>query len=79
MKRLAAMKQNPKGDWTIADVEALCRSFGIECRAPSNGSHYVISHPVDSGMLTVPARRPIKAIYIMLVVELVECVIEKQR
>jgi len=31
-RRLDRMRANPRGDWTIADVEAVCREYGIECR-----------------------------------------------
>ncbi|PIB90833.1 hypothetical protein [Caulobacter sp. FWC2] len=63
-KLLAAMAANPKGDWRIGDVEAVCRHFGVTCRAPSGGSHYTLSHPSSVGILTIPARRPIKPVYI---------------
>lgn len=76
MSRLAEMKRNPRDNWTIQDVVLLCHSFGINCKDPSNGSHYVVSHPDVEGLLTVPVRRPIKAIYIMLLVQLVEYVLE---
>jgi hypothetical protein len=33
-KRLEQMRANPRADWTIADVEALCRELELEC-APS--------------------------------------------
>jgi hypothetical protein len=75
-KRLAAMKRNPRDDWTIEDVVALCRGFGLSCKPPASGSHYTVSHPDVPGILTVPARRPIKPVYIILLVELVECVLE---
>ncbi|OYW29444.1 MAG: hypothetical protein B7Z44_04730 [Caulobacter sp. 12-67-6] len=59
------MSRNPVGDWRIADVEVVCRYFGLTCEPPSGGgSHYTISHPLVVGILTVPARRPIKPVYI---------------
>jgi len=36
-KRLAGMRANPAGDWTIADIAALCREFGLRCDAPKSG------------------------------------------
>jgi len=71
-KLLAAMKANPHGDWTIGDVETVCRASGIACKAPTRGSHYVLSHPDVPGRLTVPARRPIKAIYIRLLIDMID-------
>ena len=75
-KRLAAMRRNPRDDWTIDDVVSLCGNFGLDCQPPSHGSHYVVSHPRIDGLLTVPARKPIKPIYIMLLVDMVDSVLE---
>lgn len=76
-KRLAEMKRNPRNGWTIHDVVSLCRAFCLICRPPpSNGSHYVVGRPTIKGLLTIPACRPIKPIYIMLLVQLVERALE---
>jgi hypothetical protein len=71
-KLLAAMRANPRGDWTIGDVESLARAFGITCKPPRRGSHYTLSHERVRGHLTVPAHRPIKAIYIMLLIDMID-------
>lgn len=64
-KRLEAMRRNPRGDWTISDVEALCREFGIHCESVrGGGSHFKIAHPRLAAKLTVPFKRPIKPVYI---------------
>lgn len=64
-KRLDAMRRNPRGDWTIADVAALCRELDIICEpARGGGSHYKIAHPRLAAKLTVPFKRPIKPVYI---------------
>ncbi len=74
-KRLEGMKNNPLDDWRIGDVEALCREFGIRCTAPSGGGgHYKVSHDSHREILTIPARRPIKPVYIKKLVRLVEAV-----
>jgi hypothetical protein len=62
--RLSQMRLNPTGDWTIADVEAVCRQHGASCTPPTGGSHYKISHPSRLEKLTVPYRKPIKPVYI---------------
>lgn len=72
VKLFAAMKANPRGDWSISDVQSVCAIYGISCKAPSRGSHFTLSHPKIRGHLTVPARRPIKGIYIRLLIEMVE-------
>jgi hypothetical protein len=73
-ERLAALKRNSRNARTISDVEAVCRSFGLSCDPPAEGSHYVVSHPQIEGMLTVPARRPIKPLYFRLLVEMIASV-----
>jgi hypothetical protein len=67
------MKASPAGDWSINDVAALCREHGIECMPPSGGgSHWKVSHPSQRDILTVPNRRPVKAVYIRKLVRFVE-------
>jgi hypothetical protein len=62
-KRLEAMRANPRGDWMIADVIALCAEFGVFCEAPrGGGSHYKIGHPKLAQKLTIPSKRPIKPV-----------------
>lgn len=63
-KLAQAMRSNPRGDWSISDVKRLCAIYGIVVRSPGGGSHYVLSHPGQRHLLTVPARRPIKPVYI---------------
>jgi hypothetical protein len=72
-KRLEAMRRNPQSDWKIADVEALCKEFAISC-APHRGgsSHYKISHPLIPEILTIPFKRPIKAVYIRSLVKFID-------
>lgn len=63
VKTLTAMRRNPVGDWQMSDLLSLARRFGLEVRS-TGGSHHVFSHARTDMTLTVPARRPIKAIYI---------------
>ena len=64
-KRLDAMRANPRNNWQIADIAALCREFGISCEPPrGGGSHNKVTHPLISRILTVPSKRPIKPIYV---------------
>lgn len=81
-KRLAEMRRNPGGDWTIEDVMVVCRDHGILCEAPRRGSHFTLtlSGPAakrigSAGRLTIPARRPIKPVYIREVVKLIDAVL----
>lgn len=70
---LEAMRANPSADWRIAEVETLCRQYGLRCSPPTGGgSHHKVSHPLSRDILTIPSRRPIKPIYIRKLVRLVE-------
>ncbi len=70
---LARVRSNPQGDWTVADVEAVCRQAGLRCSPPTGGgSHWKVSHPAVRDIPTIPARRPIKPFYIRRLVRMVE-------
>lgn len=72
IKRLAAMSRNPVGDWDIHDVMLACQAAGAQCNAPKRGSHYTVSHPQRADILTIPQKRPIKPVYIRLLVTYLE-------
>ena len=71
-KTLDAMRANPR-DWRIGELEAVASAFGLRCRKPG-GSHVVFEHPAAIEALSVPARRPIKPIYVQRFVRLVDAV-----
>lgn len=71
---LAAMKRSPRDGWNLEQLKLVCRGAGIHAFVPPRGRHVVFSHPWVEGLLTVPADRRIKPIYVQLVVELVEAV-----
>lgn len=73
-KRLEQMRRNPQGDWRIEDVEMVCAAFGVTCIAPKRGSHHTISHSTQADILTIPSRRPIKPVYIKLLVTYIDAV-----
>ena len=74
-KRLKKMQANPK-DWRIEDLQAIADSLGIEYR--STGGSHVVFRCVQYCYVTVPAKRPIKPVYIKQFIELVERVKERQ-
>lgn len=78
VRQLAAMKYNPGQGWSIEQVEELCRGFSVHPYVPPGGRHCVLSHPSIEGLLTVPADRPIKPLYVQLVVDMVESLTETQ-
>lgn len=69
---IAAMRRNPNADWSIADVQKACAQGGCECFAPTRGSHWKVVAPGRPEILTIPAKRPIKAIYIRKLVAMLE-------
>lgn len=71
-KTLADMRANPR-DWRITSLEAVAAAFGVNIRKPG-GSHVVFEHPAVAEALSVPARRPIKPIYVRRFVRLIETV-----
>ena len=74
-KLLAKMRNNPR-DWNLENVKTVCSHYGLEAR-PGKGSHYVISHTDLPTMVTLPAHRPIKPIYIKMLIELIDQVRSK--
>jgi hypothetical protein len=68
-KLLKAMQTNPL-DWQLAQLQTVARQHGIDWRH-ERSSHCVFIRR-DGRTLPVPARRPIKPIYIKKFLELVE-------
>jgi len=66
------MRSNPAANWRIEHVEKLCRQVGLTCSPPSGGSHYKVSSHLLATILTIPARKPIKMVYIKLLVVFVD-------
>jgi predicted RNA binding protein YcfA (HicA-like mRNA interferase family) len=69
---LERMKRNPAGDWSIRDVEAICHESGLLFRPGKGTSHCHLKHPSAREILTIPARRPIKPVYIRKLVRYIE-------
>jgi len=69
---LERMRANPQANWTITDVERLCRACGLTITPPRRGSHYKVRDPRGGATLTIPARRPIKPVYIRALVALAD-------
>lgn len=67
-KILSKMKNNPR-DWRIEQVKTVARKYDIEWR--QRGTSHLIFVRLDGKTLPVPARRPIKPIYIKKFVEFV--------
>lgn len=68
---LERMRANPR-DWKIEDVIRACDVAGVACTAPRGGSHYKVKHPAVTEILTIPAHRPIKPVYIRALVRFID-------
>ncbi len=55
----------------MAKLLTVARQYDIEVRS-SGGSHHIFSHPSVKDTLSVPAHRPIKAIYIKRFLALID-------
>jgi hypothetical protein len=54
-KLIERMRGNPAADWSMADVEAVCRHAGLTITPPrGGGSHYKIRRAGDHDILTIP-------------------------
>jgi len=73
-KLLDAMRNNPR-DWRMEQLLTIARQFDVEVRN-DGGSHHVFSHPAATGIVTVPARRPIKPVYVRQIVALIDTIKE---
>jgi hypothetical protein len=72
-KRLQKMRQNPR-DWLIEDIQCVADNLGIHW-LHEGGSHVIFRSPYGEH-LSIPARRPIKPIYIIKFLALAESMIE---
>ena len=63
-KKLDRIREKPKAGWTISDIQTACDQVGISCSPPTRGDHYKVSSPHMAAIVTIPAKRPIKTVYI---------------
>lgn len=68
-KLLQRMRNNPR-DWRIQDIQSLADSLGIDW-LHNGGSHVVFRSP-SGDHLTIPSHRPIKPIYIVKFLALID-------
>jgi len=72
-KIVARMCTNPP-DWQISDLRRIAERVGIDYRQPGT-SHVTFSYP---GLipLTVPAHKPVKPVYVIKFLKLLDQIIE---
>lgn len=68
-KLLANIKNNPK-NIDFADIKKLLEDAGYTCS--NNGSSHYVFRKIGSQHITIPFAKPIKAIYIKQVLEILE-------
>jgi hypothetical protein len=68
-KLIAKMRRNPR-DWRIEDLKVVAERLGID--HDQHGTSHVVFRHGKAGRLSVPARRPIKPVYVRLFVEFVD-------
>jgi predicted RNA binding protein YcfA (HicA-like mRNA interferase family) len=69
-KLLARMRANPR-DWRIEDLESVAKRHGVQVRK-TGGSHFVFLHPDADLAVTVPFKRPIKPVYVIQLLSLLD-------
>ena len=71
-KSLRKMRENPSG-WRIEELLTVAEANRLDSRRPgSGGSHVLFSASGVREIVTVPAKRPIKPIYIKHFVALID-------
>ena len=73
---LRKMRGNQAG-WRIEDLQAIADGNGVEWRRPGRGgSHVIFSAPRVREIVSVPAKRPIKPVYIRQFLALIDSAAE---
>ena len=72
------MRKNPRG-WRIEQLQSVATEHGVDWRRPgSGGSHVIFTVGGVREIVSVPAKRPIKPVYIKQFLALVDAVGGKQ-
>ena len=71
-KALQKMRKNRVG-WRIEELQAVAEENFVDWRRPGRGgSHVIFSAPGVREIVSVPAKRPIKPVYIKQLVALID-------
>jgi hypothetical protein len=72
VKTLEKMRKNQSG-WRIEELQSVADASRVEWRRPGRGgSHVVFSAPGVREIVSVPAKRPIKPVYVRKLLALIE-------
>jgi len=69
---LARMRRNPRGAWRIEQLKTIADHHGIPHRQP--GTSHVIFAPPGRNVLSVPAHRPIKPVYVRHFIAMIDAI-----
>lgn len=67
---LERMRANPVG-WRMETLEAIADRCGIQVRK-TGGSHFYFLHPDSAIAVSIPFKRPIKPVYILQFLALID-------
>lgn len=68
-KLIQAMTNNPR-DWLIDQVHTVAKASGLTVHCPG-GSHNIVRN-ASGAKISIPAHRPIKAVYIKKLIRLIK-------
>ncbi len=71
-KLLENMRQNPRNNWRIENVQTIANRYGLSISRPRGGGSHVTLRHNSGAKLTIPTRRPIKPVYIRKLVEMID-------
>jgi hypothetical protein len=75
-KMLLKLRRNQKG-WRIEELQTIACGNGVDWRRPGRGGSHVIFSVVGvREIVSVPAKRPIKPIYIKQLLALIDAAVE---
>ncbi|NLU42056.1 MAG: type II toxin-antitoxin system HicA family toxin [Firmicutes bacterium] len=75
-KRLDRIRRNPRGV-SFEELMSIAKRRGFTVRSV-RGSHFHLRHPSISEILTLPARSPVKPVYVKAVLKLVDRLNEEE-
>ncbi len=70
-EKLYRQMQNNPLNWRIEQVETVARYFGLTAARPASGSSHVTFRASNGDKITVPAHRPVKAVYVKQLLALI--------
>lgn len=74
LKKLDEMRERPGDGWTMESILAIAKEFGVSVRAPKWGTFYTLSHPDSPDILCFRYTMPVKAIYVIRFVSMIDSI-----